>query len=108
MISILGINRSDTDWFLDPTKDMKSMIAGSGRVERGTGNIASVEFNLLYRWHSTLSRADTKWMEDLMIAKTGKQVDDITTEDFVRVSGGRSGLKKGAQNIDSRHRSAHC
>jgi linoleate 10R-lipoxygenase len=30
----------------------------------GEGNVVSVEFNLLYRWHSTLSEKDTEWFEE--------------------------------------------
>jgi len=29
----------------------------------GEGNVVSVEFNLLYRWHATLSEKDTTWTE---------------------------------------------
>lgn len=31
---------------------------------QGEGNVVSIEFNLLYRWHATLSEHDTKWTED--------------------------------------------
>lgn len=31
---------------------------------RGEGNVVSIEFNLLYRWHSTLSEQNTKWLEE--------------------------------------------
>lgn len=30
---------------------------------RGEGNVVSVEFNLLYRWHSTLSEENAEWLE---------------------------------------------
>ena len=30
---------------------------------RGQGNVVSVEFNLLYRWHATVSEEDTWWTE---------------------------------------------
>jgi hypothetical protein len=29
----------------------------------GEGNVVSVEFNLLYRWHASLSEKDTAWTE---------------------------------------------
>lgn len=29
----------------------------------GQGNVVSVEFNLMYRWHTTLSQPDTQWVE---------------------------------------------
>jgi hypothetical protein len=30
-------------------------------VPVGQGNVVSVEFNQLYRWHATLSAKDTEW-----------------------------------------------
>lgn len=30
-------------------------------VPVGEGNVVSVEFNQLYRWHATLSVKDTEW-----------------------------------------------
>lgn len=27
----------------------------------GEGNVSSIEFNLFYRWHSTLSKEDEEW-----------------------------------------------
>lgn len=32
-------------------------------VPQGEGNVVSIEFNLLYRWHATLSAQDEKWTE---------------------------------------------
>lgn len=45
--SILGTNQIETNWFLDPMKEINSTLGG--KVERGTGNVCAVEFNLLYR-----------------------------------------------------------
>lgn len=41
------------------------MRHGQEIVPLGEGNVVSVEFNLLYRWHATLSAEDTKWTEDM-------------------------------------------
>jgi linoleate 10R-lipoxygenase len=30
---------------------------------RGQGNVVSIEFNLLYRWHAAVSEPDTYWTE---------------------------------------------
>ena len=30
-------------------------------VPVGEGNVVSIEFNLLHRWHATLSAQDTAW-----------------------------------------------
>lgn len=32
---------------------------------RGQGNVVSIEFNLMYRWHAALSKSDTEWTEAL-------------------------------------------
>ena len=34
-------------------------------VPVGQGNVVSVEFNLLYRWHATLSEQDTTWTTNM-------------------------------------------
>ncbi|KAJ6500909.1 heme peroxidase [Mycena sanguinolenta] len=52
-------------------------------VERGQGNHCSVEFNVLYRWHPTLSAADQKWTEDIFTKVFGnKPFDQLTLQDF--------------------------
>ncbi|KAH8992739.1 linoleate diol synthase [Lactarius deliciosus] len=51
--------------------------------ERGRGNVCSVEFNCLYRWHATTSEADEKWVEESMgKIFPGKDLDQLKTEDF--------------------------
>jgi hypothetical protein len=32
---------------------------------RGEGNVVSIEFNFVYRWHAALSEQDRKWSEEL-------------------------------------------
>ncbi|KAF8210021.1 heme peroxidase [Mycena galopus ATCC 62051] len=52
-------------------------------VDRGQGNQCSVEFNLLYRWHSTTSAPDEEWTEDLFVMALGKRsLDNVTLKDF--------------------------
>lgn len=46
--SILGLNRTKTDFFLDAGKEIDGAL--SGRVDRALGNVCSAEFNILYRW----------------------------------------------------------
>lgn len=46
---------------------------------RGQGNVVSVEFNLLYRWHAALSKPDTEWTEELFESV-------FNTKDFKSVS----------------------
>ena len=35
-------------------------------VPVGEGNVVSIEFNLLYRWHATLSAQDTAWTKKMI------------------------------------------
>lgn len=60
--TILNLNRSNSTWTLDPrsTEDVYD-IEGT---PRGIGNQVSVEFNLLYRWHSAISKKDEDWTND--------------------------------------------
>jgi len=76
---------------MDPFSVIRN--ADHSLVERGQGNANSVEFNLLYRWHATLSEPDVAWLE-ATFAKSfgGKTAEDITINDFKKV--GHLPLKK--------------
>ncbi|CAO1633881.1 unnamed protein product [Sympodiomycopsis kandeliae] len=79
--AILNTPRQDSDWHLELGKEIKEM---GSRLERGTGNQCSAEFNVLYQWHAALSAADEKWMEDLIHATyPGKEIDDIGPMEFM-------------------------
>ncbi|KAK0567458.1 hypothetical protein OC844_000256, partial [Tilletia horrida] len=74
--AILNTIRADSTWNLDLGKEIKGM--NGNRVERGTGNTISAEFNALYVWHATLSSADDLWMEErLKAAFPDKSVEEI-------------------------------
>lgn len=76
--------RANSEWSLDLGAEIKQ--AGT-RVERGTGNVVSVEFAVLYHWHAALSAADAKWMEDLLrdnLPELGS-IDDVTPDMFKKV-----------------------
>ncbi|KAH9481020.1 Psi-producing oxygenase A [Psilocybe cubensis] len=72
------------NWEMAPFDIIKGK---SGEVERGKGNHISAEFNVLYRWHSTLSEADEKWTNDMFsdIFK-GKPFDQLTLADLSVIS----------------------
>jgi hypothetical protein len=61
----------------------------------GVGNQVSVEFNFLYRWHSTVSERDDKWTQ-AFTSKVfpGKDMGKITVNEF------RLGLADWAQTIN--------
>ncbi|THX77860.1 linoleate diol synthase [Aureobasidium pullulans] len=82
--AILNTPRANSEWSLDLGAEIKQ--AGT-RVERGTGNVVSVEFAVLYHWHAALSAADAKWMEDLLrdnLPELGS-IDDVTPDMFKKV-----------------------
>lgn len=47
----MGVHSANTSWTLDPRQEIGRKYDGQG-VPRGIGNQVSVEFNLLYRFHS--------------------------------------------------------
>ena len=56
----------DTPWTLDPRKEIPLTGLDPRGVPRGQGNQVSVEFNVLYRFHTPLSRRDVKWTSQLL------------------------------------------
>ncbi|KAI9659982.1 MAG: hypothetical protein M1821_001334 [Bathelium mastoideum] len=82
--AILNTPRANSEWSLNLGKEIKQ--AGK-RVERGCGNVVSVEFAVLYHWHAAISAADDKWMEDILRRKYPQleSVDDVTQEMFQAV-----------------------
>lgn len=79
--AILNTPRANSTWSLDLGKEIKQT---GKRVERGTGNLVSVEFAVLYHWHAALSAADDKWMEYVLrdAVPELKAVDECTIEQF--------------------------
>lgn len=82
--AILNTPRADSTWSLDLGGEIKE---GPSRVERGSGNVVSVEFAVLYHWHASLSQADADWMEELIRENLPdlKSLDEITPQDFWQV-----------------------
>ncbi|KAF2628738.1 heme peroxidase [Macroventuria anomochaeta] len=73
--TILNLQRVDSDWKLDPRKDFDKP-PGQTDMEKACGNQISVEFNLIYRWHSTISTKDERWLEQ----HTSKLLPDVKVE----------------------------
>jgi hypothetical protein len=69
--TILDLNRTDSNWQLNPRADMEN-------VPIGVGNQVSAEFNLVYRWHSTVSDRDEKWTQEMWEGLFGKGRDQKT------------------------------
>ncbi|KAI9146726.1 Psi-producing oxygenase A [Paramyrothecium foliicola] len=64
--AIMNLHHTNTDWSLDPRMEIGKQYDGEG-VPRGVGNQVSVEFNLLYRFHSCISKKDEKWINDFFL-----------------------------------------
>ncbi|OQO08271.1 hypothetical protein B0A48_06141 [Cryoendolithus antarcticus] len=82
--TILNLNRTDSNWQLNPRKDIPGLA-------QGTGNQVSAEFNLVYRWHASVSARDEKWTEELsaqMWAGTGKNMNEVPQYEIIQKLGG--------------------
>jgi hypothetical protein len=75
--TILDLNRTDSNWQLNPRAEVTDLPLG-------VGNQVSAEFNLVYRWHSTVSDRDEKWTREIMDKVFGKNHDPkkLTKKDF--------------------------
>ncbi|KAG7089000.1 hypothetical protein E1B28_012947 [Marasmius oreades] len=71
--AILGQVRDGQDWRLNPLVEMRQV--NHELAPRGEGNAVSIEFNLLYRWHATLSREDEGWTEAMLQKYLGQDAD---------------------------------
>lgn len=74
--TILNLNRNpiNSDWKLDPRESIPNVFDPQG-TPRGVGNQVSVEFNMIYRWHSAISDNDEAWANDFFAEVFGADVD---------------------------------
>ncbi|CAK4030530.1 hypothetical protein BP6252_07663 [Lecanosticta acicola] len=79
--TILNLNTTASSWILDPRQD-----TGKLQTPEAVGNQVSVEFNLVYRWHSAISAKDEKWTQDFLKQNLGEDRDlgSLTLQDFVK------------------------
>lgn len=89
--TIVNLNRSNTTWCLDPRAQMEK----AGSTPSGLGNQCSVEFNLAYRWHSTISQGDEKWIDQLYLDLMGKPADQVTMPELF------AGMQKVVKGLDA-------
>ena len=75
--AILGLVRDGLSWRLDPLAEARELDHSVS--PRGEGNVVSLEFNLMYRWHAAISQKDTEWTENIF-------EEVFETRDFKSVS----------------------
>ncbi|KAF9787785.1 heme peroxidase [Thelephora terrestris] len=87
---ILGLVRDGSTWRLNPLEFARDF--DHSLIPRGEGNVVSIEFNLLYRWHACTSQQDTSWTEQVFKKLfPGKEWDQITVAEF-QVAAGKAML----------------
>ncbi|CAM1509632.1 Fc.00g033710.m01.CDS01 [Cosmosporella sp. VM-42] len=75
--AITNTHHSKSDWTLDPRVAIDKQFDGEG-VPRGVGNQVSVEFNLLYRFHSCISKKDEGWINNFFLKLfPGRKAEDL-------------------------------
>ncbi|OGE58533.1 hypothetical protein PENARI_c001G08740 [Penicillium arizonense] len=89
--TIVNLNRTNSTWCLDPRAQMEK----AGATPSGLGNQCSVEFNLAYRWHSTISQGDEKWIEHIYYDLMGKPAEEVTMHELLQ------GMKKVEGRLDA-------
>ena len=92
--AILGMVRDGSAWRLNPLevttitatthcRPLNSIFQFARNFDhsltpRGEGNVVSIEFNLLYRWHACMSQQDTSWTEQVFKKLfPGKEWDQV-------------------------------
>ena len=93
MRQIINLNRSNSTWTLDPRVKMSDTCFNDEGTPRGVGNQVSVEFALVYRWHSAISEKDDKWTQDLFKEMWGKSADEVSMPELL------AGLAKWEQEM---------
>lgn len=80
--TILNLNHQDTEWSIDPRTNPATKF-GPSLLPEGVGNSVSVEFNLIYRWHSALSEKDEQWSNDFFKKQfPGKEPSKLTAKEL--------------------------
>ncbi|KAK4460577.1 Psi-producing oxygenase A [Cladorrhinum samala] len=84
--AITNTHASNSDWTLDPRVDIEAQKFDDQGTPRGVGNQVSVEFNLLYRFHSMISKRDEKWTNEfflhLLPHRKQEDLEKITWEEL--------------------------
>ncbi|KAF2236511.1 heme peroxidase [Viridothelium virens] len=76
--TIMNLNRTNAKWMIDPRTDIDNL-------PKGHGNQVSAEFNLVYRWHSAVSKRDVEFTEEYFQKLfPGKAVEQIEERELLQ------------------------
>ncbi|KAJ3562058.1 hypothetical protein NPX13_g8709 [Xylaria arbuscula] len=85
--AITNTHHTKSDWTLDPRVDITKQYDGEG-CPKGVGNQVSVEFNLLYRFHSCISKKDEAWINNFFLKLfPGRNPDDLKDVSWAELGG---------------------
>lgn len=83
--AITNTHHSNSDWTLDPRVAIDKQFDSEG-VPRGVGNQVSVEFNLLYRFHSCISKKDEHWLNNFFLklfpGRKAEELQDVSWDEL--------------------------
>ncbi|KAI5797521.1 heme peroxidase [Peziza echinospora] len=92
--AIVNMPATATTWTLDPRIEIEKKLFDKVGVPRGVGNQVSCEFNLLYRFHATVSKRDEAYSKKVIEgAFPGQDVDALSMPEFL------AGVSKLARNV---------
>ncbi|KAF7507317.1 hypothetical protein GJ744_010751 [Endocarpon pusillum] len=76
--AITNTHASASNWTLDPRVEIDKHFDSQG-TPRGIGNQVSAEFNLIYRFHSCISKRDETWTNKFFTEQifAGKSLEEI-------------------------------
>ena len=86
--AITNTHSSASNWTLDPRVEIEKHFDGEG-TPRGIGNQVSAEFNLLYRFHSCISKRDEAWTnkffsEQIFVGKSTNDINSMTHAELMK------------------------
>ncbi|KAI4698856.1 hypothetical protein J4E81_005468 [Alternaria sp. BMP 2799] len=88
--TILNLQCVDSSVTLDPRAKIEGII-GQTDVDKARGNQTSAEINMIYRWHSTISKKDEDWLtEHMSMICPDMKIGHLTLEDM------RAGMRRHA------------
>lgn len=83
---LTNTHHSNSSWTLDPRVEIEKAFLSDG-TPRGMGNQVSAEFNLLYRFHSVISKRDEEWLNVFLaqevFPKIGKPLEKLTPKELI-------------------------